>query len=31
MPALVKTERTYRNLIELLAEIGNARVWGGLH
>jgi hypothetical protein len=31
VPALVKTERTYRNLIELLAEIGNARVWAGLH
>jgi hypothetical protein len=31
VPALVKTERTYRNLIELLGEIGNARVWGGLH
>ena len=31
MPALVKTERRYRNLLELLAEIGNARVWGGLH
>jgi len=31
VPALVKTERRYRNLLELLAEIGNARVWGGLH
>jgi hypothetical protein len=31
VPALVKTERHYRNLIELLGEIGNARVWGGLH
>ena len=31
VPALVKTERSYRNLIELLGEIGNARVWGGLH
>jgi len=31
VPALVKTERTYRTLIELLTEIGDARVWGGLH
>ena len=31
VPALVRTERAHRNLIELLAEIGNARVWGGLH
>jgi hypothetical protein len=31
VPALVKTERHYRNLIDLLGEIGNARVWGGLH
>jgi hypothetical protein len=31
VPALVKTERSYRNLIELLGEIGDARVWGGLH
>jgi hypothetical protein len=31
VPALVKTERRYGNLIELLGEIGNARVWGGLH
>ena len=31
VPALVKTERTYTNLMELLNEIGNARVWGGLH
>jgi hypothetical protein len=31
VPALVKTERSYRNLIELLGEIGNARVWAGLH
>jgi hypothetical protein len=31
VPALVKTERSYRTLIELLTEIGNARVWGGLH
>jgi hypothetical protein len=31
VPALVKTERRYRNLIDLLSEIGDARVWGGLH
>lgn len=31
VPALVKTERRYRNLIDLLGEIGDARVWGGLH
>jgi hypothetical protein len=31
VPVLVKTERTYTNLISLLQEIGNARVWGGLH
>lgn len=31
VPALVRTERTYTNLITLLQEIGNARVWAGLH
>jgi hypothetical protein len=31
VPALVKTERSYRNLIDLLAEIGDAGVWAGLH
>ena len=31
VPALVRTERTYPNLMELLNEIGNARVWAGLH
>jgi hypothetical protein len=31
VPALVRTERTYASLIPLLQEIGNARVWGGLH
>lgn len=31
VPALVRTERTYTNLITLLQEIGNARIWGGLH
>jgi hypothetical protein len=31
VPALVRTERRYRNLLELLGEIGDARVWGGLH
>jgi hypothetical protein len=31
VPALMKTERTYPNLVVLLGEIGDARVWGGLH
>jgi PAP2 superfamily protein len=31
VPALVKTERTYPNLVMLLGQIGDARVWGGLH
>jgi hypothetical protein len=31
VPALLRTERSYRTLNELLAEIGNARVWGGRH
>ena len=31
VPALVKTERTYKTLVDLLGEIGDARVWGGLH
>ncbi len=31
VPALVRTERRYRNLIDLLGDIGDARVWGGLH
>jgi hypothetical protein len=31
VPALVRTARTYTNLMELLDEIGNARVWAGLH
>ena len=31
VPAVVKTERSYTNLRQLLTEIGNARVWGGLH
>jgi hypothetical protein len=31
VPALVKTERTYANVTDLLAQIGDARVWGGLH
>ena len=31
VPAVVKTERTYTNLLTLLHEIGNARIWGGLH
>ena len=31
VPALVKTERTYDHLNKLAREVGNARVWGGLH
>jgi hypothetical protein len=31
VPQLVKTERTYRNVNELMREIGDARVWAGLH
>ena len=31
VPAVVRTERTYTSLIALLQEIGNARIWGGLH
>jgi hypothetical protein len=31
VPALVQTERTYDHLNTLEREIGNARVWGGLH
>ena len=31
VPALVRTERTYTNLNALMREIGNARVWAGLH
>ena len=31
MPRLEKTERTYESLDALETEIGNARVWGGLH
>jgi hypothetical protein len=31
VPRVEKTERTYHDLNELEAEIGNARVWGGLH
>jgi hypothetical protein len=31
VPAVVKTERSYTNVLTLLNEIGNARVWGGLH
>ena len=31
VPALVKTERTYDHLNKLIREVGNARVWGGLH
>lgn len=31
VPKLVVAERRYRNLGHLLGEIGDARVWGGLH
>jgi hypothetical protein len=31
VPAVVKTERTYTSLLPLLMEIGNARIWAGLH
>jgi hypothetical protein len=31
VPALVQTERTYTHLNKLTHEIGNARIWGGLH
>jgi hypothetical protein len=31
VPALVQTERSYRHLNALMREIGDARVWGGLH
>jgi hypothetical protein len=31
VPQLQQTERTYDHLNELMREIGNARVWAGLH
>jgi hypothetical protein len=31
VPALVQTERTYHHLNALMREIGDARVWAGLH
>ena len=31
MPALVQTERTYHHRNALMREIGDARVWAGLH
>jgi hypothetical protein len=31
VPALVQTERTYEHLNDLMQEIGDARVWAGLH
>lgn len=31
VPALVQTERTYVHLNALTREVGDARVWGGLH
>ena len=29
--AVTQTTRTYENLDDLVADVGNARVWGGLH
>ncbi|BCS35814.1 hypothetical protein TBR22_A50480 [Luteitalea sp. TBR-22] len=31
VPQLVLAERTYENLDDLITQIGNARIWGGLH
>jgi hypothetical protein len=31
VPPLIKTERTYDRVNELMREIGDARVWAGLH
>ena len=31
IPQLVKTERTYTNLLSIMRELENARVWAGLH
>ena len=31
VPRVVQTERTYEHLNKLEKEIGNARIWGGLH
>ena len=31
MPQLVRTERTYGQLNAMMREIGDARVWAGLH
>jgi hypothetical protein len=31
VPRVEQTERTYDDLEVLEAEIGNARIWGGLH
>jgi hypothetical protein len=31
VPQLIQTTRTYRNLIAMRNEAGNARVWAGLH
>ena len=31
VPALVQTERTYERMNALTKEIGNARIWAGLH
>lgn len=31
VPQLVRTERTYANLDALMDDVGNARIWAGLH
>jgi hypothetical protein len=31
VPQVVKAERTYHSMSELMEEITNARIWGGLH
>ena len=31
VPQLVQTERTYKNLKALMDDVGDARVWAGLH
>jgi hypothetical protein len=31
VPQVVRTERTYRHLNEVLREVTNARIWAGLH
>lgn len=31
VPALMAPERSYKDLVTMLAEIGNSRIWAGLH